>query len=205
MSRRATFVVAIALLLPVALVAGCKEEETKPGPASVGAAGPPNNVAGSNNDPAEGGLSLVDADLDGGDGAVCSTFTLDGNTVEQAGVIGDPPTAVGGTVTDGTYVLTDDSVFVGTSGIAGPTGITAKRTIVIATGKLDDAQDLGGTGKTVTSSRTTSAYSATGSTIALTAICPSGGGGAQYQFTTTDTTLVLIDGTAKEAFTFTKR
>ena len=65
--------------------------------------------------------------------------------------------------------------------------------------------ELGGTGKTVTTTATRSAFAASGATFAETQLCPATGAGAQLQFTASDTLLVLTNLSTKEAFTFTKR
>ena len=128
-----------------------------------------------------------------------------GQLVDRTGINGDPPVALGGTILNGTYDLTQYSVYVGTAGAAGPTGITAKATLRIAAGKADEIIEIGGTGKTTTVATRSSVYSVTGATFAETDLCPTGGGGRQLQFTAADPLLTLTDPTSKEAFTFTKR
>jgi hypothetical protein len=150
----------------------------------------------------DGGTTTTEA---GADGGVCSELANTGQLIDRTGVQGDPPTATGGTVVDGNYDLTAYAVFVGTSGVAGPTGITAKASIRIGAGKVDEIIELGGTGKTTTTTITRSAFSASGATFAETQLCPATGAGAQLQFTAQDTILTLTDLSTKEAFTFTKR
>lgn len=182
------------------VAAGCSDPPAKPGPAVV--TGPPVVTGGGGG--GDGGSSA-----DGGDAStdagVCTDLPNTGTLVDRTGVQGDPPTANGGTVADGTYDLSAYTVYVGASGVAGPTGITAKGTIRIGAGKIDQVLELGGTGKTPTATATRSAYTASGATFAETQLCPATGAGAQLQFTANDTLLILTDLTTKEAFTFTKR
>ncbi len=186
-------------VLAFGVVAACSDPAQKPSSAVV--SGMPPVVSGS------GGTGDGGTTPDGGaaDGGVCTDLPNSGQLVDRTGVQGDPPTATGGTVVDGDYDLTAYAVFVGAAGVAGPTGITAKASIRIGGGKIDEVLELGGSGKTTTTTATRSAFSASGATFAETQLCPSTGAGAQFQFTATDPLLVLTDVTSKEAFTFTKR
>lgn len=206
MSRRSAFLVAAVLLQvgTVGLVGACADPEKKPAPAMPGTntGGGGGGGGGSEGGAAEGGGSGIDAAEEAG---VCNDLVNSGTLVDRTGVSGDPPVATGGTVVDGTYDLTAYSVYVGTSGTPGPTGITAKATIRIAAGKIEEIIEIGGTGKTTSVTTTSSVYSVTGATFAETELCPAGGGGRQLQFTANDPQLVLTDLTTKEAFTFAKR
>jgi hypothetical protein len=200
MFRRCVMVFAV-VLFPIGVIAACSDPPAKPAPAIAGNAPLP-NVSGSSG---EGGTDASSASTDGGDGGVCTDVTATGVLVDRTGVVGDPPVATGGTIVDGTYDLTQYTVYVGASGVGGPTGITAKATIRIAGGKIGEDIQIGGTGKTTTETTTSSVYTVTGATFAETVLCPAGGGGLQLQFTAADPILTLTDTTVKEAFTFTKR
>lgn len=186
-------------VLAFGIVAACSDPPQKPGVAVV--SGTPPGVAGGGAG-GDGGTAIAEG---GADGGVCSDLLNSGQLVDRTGVQGDPPTATGGTVVDGTYDLTAYAVFVGAAGVAGPTGITAKASMRIGAGKVDEIIELGGTGKTATTTVTRSAFSASGSTFAETQLCPATGAGAQLQFTAQDTILTLTDLSTKEAFTFTRR
>jgi hypothetical protein len=194
---------AYALLAVLVGIAGaCSDPPTKPAPAVQG-----NTTVGGGGG-GGGGEGGADSGLDASSDAearVCTDVPLTGQTVDRVGVVGEPPVATGGTVVDGVYDLTDYTVYVGAGGVGGPTGITAKATIRISGDKLDEVIELGGTGKTATTKRSSSAYSASGATIAETLLCPTTGGGKQVQFTANEPLLILLDPTLKEAFTFTKR
>jgi hypothetical protein len=205
MARRSRLRLAfLGVFLILGGAAACSSKESRPVPAVDGTAKVPNNAGDT-----EGGVdaSARDSSVDAAvadTGAACNDVVLTGVLVDRTGVNGDPPVGLGGTVVDGTYDLTGYSVYVGVGGVAGPTGITARGTIRIAGGKLDEITELSGSGPT-TQVRKSSGYSAAAATFATTEICPSVGGGSQRQFTATDPLLTLTDMVTKEAFTFTKR
>ena len=178
----------------------CSDPPPRPAP-GVGSSTPIGSGGGSS--AGEGGTDSGSA-VDGGDGGVCNDLVNAGQTIDRIGVVGDPPIAQGGVVADGTYSLTDYSVYVGAGGLGGPTGLTAKASIRIAAGRFDERYEFGGSGNPSTRS-TSSAYSATGATFAANELCPTTTAGKQLQYTSNDPVLVLVNLSTKEAFTFTKR
>ena len=206
-SRRVSpFLVGIFFMLFAgAAASACSSEAPKrPDLAGEGRAPIP-NLVGSSEGGVEGGVDAGDSGArDGGDGGVCSEIPLTGTLVDRVGVIGDPPVSSGGVVADGTYDLTVYSVYIGTGGVAGPTGLTARSTIRIAAGKLEQVLEVGGSSP-VKTSRSKGAYTAAGATFAFAELCPNLGGGSQRQFTANDPQLILTDLVTKEAFTFVKR
>jgi hypothetical protein len=204
MARRSRLRLAfLGVFLILGGAAACSSKESRPAPAVDGTARVPNNAGDT-----EGGVDASrDSSVDTGaadSGAACNDVVLTGVLVDRTGINGDPPVGLGGTVVDGTYDLTSYSVYVGVGGVAGPTGITARGTIRISGGKLDEITELSGSGPT-TLARKSSGYNASAATFATTEVCPSVGGGTQRQFTATDPLLTLTDMVTKEAFTFTKR
>ena len=163
MSRRCASVLAV-VLVQIGVVAACSDPAPKPTPAVTGTTPLPNINGGGGEGGADSGTD--GGRHDGGDGGVCSDIPLNGALVDRTGVVGEPPVAPGGTIADGTYDLTQDTVYVGAGGVAGPTGITAKATIRIAGGKLDERIQLGGTGKTATETISSIIFSVTGATLA---------------------------------------
>jgi hypothetical protein len=205
MSRRQAFVIAAVLFQVglVGLVGACADPEKKPAPAEPGSM-TGGGAGGGGGGGSEGGTGS-EGGFDAGEAGVCNDLVNTGTLIDRTGVNGDPPVATGGTVVDGTYDLTAFAVYVGTAGAPGPTGITARSTIRIAAGKIDQILELAGTGKTSTVTTMSSVYTATGATFAETDLCPTGGGGRQLQFTANDPQLTLTDLTSKQAFTFSKR
>ena len=137
----------------LAAVMACSDPPAKPPPAGQGTSSPPNVGSG-------GGEAGSDARRGrrGGEAGVCNDLVNDGTLVDRNAVPTEPPVATGGTVEDGTYDLTDYTLYVGAAGVAGPTGITAKATIRIAGGKIDEIIELAGTGKTATTTRSRAAF-----------------------------------------------
>jgi hypothetical protein len=186
----------LALLVGVA----CSDPPTHPAAAVVTGTPP---ITGGSGGGGDGGTDSGEAGA--ADAGVCTDLPNTGILVDRTGVQGDPPTSTGGTIVDGIYDLTALNVYVGVSGVSGPTGITAKASLRIAAGKIDQVIELGGNGKTATTTATRSAYAASGASFAETQLCPATGAGGQLQFTAADPLLVLTDLSTKEAFTFTKR
>jgi len=202
MSRRSAhfFAIACLALAPMAFVGACSDPPSRPAPSGGGEIKLPPVSGGS-----EAGASDSSSNVDGGDAGVCNALQTTGSVVDRIGVVGDPPVSSGGTVIDGTYELSIYSVYVGAGGVGGPTGITAKSNLLVAGGRIDDVLELGGSGKTTSTTRTNSSYAITGASLASTELCPTVGGGKTRQFTATDSSVTLTDLTTKEAFTFVKR
>jgi len=204
-SRRVSSVLVGVVLLVVGAASACSSDPpSRPGFAGDGRPNAP-IVVGSSEGGVEGGVDAGDSGTaDSSDGGVCTDITLTGTLVDRVGVIGDPPVAAGGIVVDGTYDLTVYSVYVGVGGVAGPTGLTARSTIRIAAGRIEQILETGGSSP-LTTLRSKSAYTATAATFATTELCPNLGGGTQRQFTANDPQLVFTDLVSKEAFTFVRR
>ncbi len=206
MSRRQAFVIAAVMFQAsvVGLVGACSDPAPKPAPAEPGmTVGSSGGGGGGGGGTGEGGTT-TDGGFDGGEAGVCHDVANTGALVDRIAISADPPVASGGTIADGRYDLSAYSVYVGAQGVGGPTGITAKASLRIAGGKIDEIIELGGTGKTSTVSTRSSVYTVASATFAETDICPVGGAGRQLQFTANDPVLTLTDLTSKEAFTFTK-
>lgn len=201
MLRRAVLALSVALLYAGAFAA-CSDPPAKPGAAIPGSTPSGGGSGGGGGSGADSGL---DADSAATDGGACNDVDNKGVLVDRVAVLGDPPVAMGGTIATGEYDLTSYTVYVGATGVSGPTGITAKASVRVGASAFDEALELGGTGKTATTSTVSSKYTASGATLAMTELCPSAGVGRQVQFTSTDTSLTLTDLTSKEAFTFVKR
>jgi len=198
MLRRLAFVV-LAAALPLAALA-CQEEEPKPPPAGAGTVSPPPSGGTSEAGTSEAGDADAGTDAD----TTCTTIALGGAVIDRTGINGDPPVSTGGTISDGRYDLTAYAIYVGVGGVAGPTGVTGQSSIVINAGKIEQAFKIGGNTPTK-ETRTLSSYSASGSTLLLTSLCPASGSAVQYQYTANDAAIILTDPLSKEAFTYTKR
>ena len=194
----------VGVFVSAGALAACRHELSKPGYGVDGTPNGPPPSAGGDGGVLEGGVDAGDSGA-AADAGACNAIVLTGTLVDRTGVVGDPPVSNGGIVVDGDYDLTIYSVYVSAGpGVAGPTGITARSTIRIAAGKIDQVLETGGSSP-LTTRRSKSSYSAVAATFATTELCPNLGGGAQRQFTSSAPTLVFTDLTTKEAFTFLKR
>ena len=201
-SRRVS-VVLLSVFLAVGAVSACSSDEKKPPYAGDGVPTTP-LPTGNTEGGADTGTDAGDAGRDAKDGGACSDLTLTGTLVDREAFIGDPPVSNGGVVVDGVYDLTRYLVYVGPGGVAGPTGLTARSSLRIAAGKIDQILETGGSSPlTTVVSRST--YTAVAATFVTTELCPNAGGGTQRQFTATGSQLVLTDLVTREAFTFVKR
>ena len=194
----------VGVFVSAGALAACRHELSKPGYGVDGTPNGPPPSAGGEGGVVEGGVDAGDSGAADADAGACNSILLTGTLVDRVGVVGDPPVSSGGIVVDGDYDLTSYSVYVGAGGVAGPTGITARSTLRIAAGKIDQVLETAGSSPLFTR-RSKSSYSAVAATFATTELCPNLGGGAQRQFTSSAATLVLTELTTKEAFTFLKR
>jgi hypothetical protein len=145
--------------------------------------------------------ATVDAGSDGAPGP-CNTLANNGPIVTIVNQAGSPPAPQGGSIADGTYYLTDLSVFTGADAGAGSTGELVKKTIQIA-GSTEQSIVHSGLGTVIT----TDTLGVTGVNIADLQTCPSNRT-TQVTFTANGGTLVVYSVDSKgftEAETFTKQ
>jgi hypothetical protein len=133
---------------------------------------------GGDDDTADGGAAGVDCDAIANVGAVISV------TSEA----GPPPALTGGTVIDGTYVLTSEVFYNGESDDT----ITSKRTLVIAEGTLKNVESKDGDPDRIIAGT----YSTSGTALTLSTVCPRATT-LVFPYTATATTVALLtnDGT----------
>jgi hypothetical protein len=197
----------VASFLAASVVFACQEDEKRPpavgdtGQFSSGGAG---GGGGSSGSSGEGGV--VDGGEDSGDsGAACNALTNDGNVVDQNRVVGDPPTGTGGSITDGTYELTQAQVYVGAAGTPGPSGVTYRGVLRLTNGKLERVTAMqANQGATPIESRTFAELVAGGTTFTVTQSCPAPFQD-QYTYSVLNNTLNITSLITKESFTFTLR
>lgn len=117
--RAGHFLRAVALAALAALASeGCQKKIDKPPEGDEGN-NPTSNSAGGgsvNNPVGDGGL--ID-----GDAGVCTNLDIVAPLVDQDGLNGDF-TGSGGTINDGTYDIVEAHVYLGPSGVGGPTSTT---------------------------------------------------------------------------------
>jgi hypothetical protein len=110
--------------------------------------------------------------FDSGDGGLCTDLDITAATVEENGVNGDF-TGSGGAIIDGTYDVVEVRLYLGPSGIGGPTGITYQGAVRINGTVYESAINVGGTGGSgETTKRGTLTPSGADSTATLSLTCP---------------------------------
>lgn len=192
----------LATFLAIAASFACTTEAPTRPPYEV--SGAPSSLLPIGNSPT--GPSATD----GGDagavdasGDTCTDLAADAKLVDRIAEQGEPPDSTGGTVTDGTYDLSNYVVYVGVGTLPGPTGISARATIRIAAGVIERVFETGGNSPPQTT-RSKSRFTLLGATFTDTAICPATHA-AQSQYTAREAEIVFVDLVTKEAFTFVKR
>lgn len=114
------------------------------GPGSVADGGVDGGPDGSIADAGDGDAGSMDAgptdagEQDAGQNdagtSSCSGFVTDAGEIAQMFVRGITPIGTGGTIVDGVYDLTSWSVYTGSVGGSGPTGLVASATMVVSGG-----------------------------------------------------------------------
>jgi hypothetical protein len=124
--------------------------------------------------------------VDASDGAAaCNAITDVGQMLTVMYVASAPPTPLGGAVVDGTYALTDATIY---TGVGGPTGVvTTTRSTVQITGVTTQIVTDDASGE----HRATAMLVTSGTTLTATDTCPDSVV-HQGSFTATATTIVAI-------------
>lgn len=173
--------------------------------ASTGTGAPNANGGGvvDNNGGGDGGTIVND----GGVGTACSNLTQSGTLVDVVAVAGDPPTSTGGSLVDGTYVLTDDSIYVGLSGTPGPLGSAIRSTIRISGGgtAMERIVDSTDQSNNTTTQLEVLSLGVSATNLVLSVTCPTNGLSEGTQFTTDGSNLFITNYTTKERRTYALR
>jgi hypothetical protein len=128
--------------------------------------------------------AVGDAGGDAGDGAVaCNTLANTATQVTGAQVAANPPALTGGTVVDGTYSLTNLTIYTGPDGPAGATGMS--QTTIEISGATIQVVTNGTPG-----TRTEMFTSTAGGTFTATDTCPDTSA-FQGAYSATSTTFVV--------------
>jgi hypothetical protein len=196
---------ALLALASLGLWVGCSAKSAKPallnGDTDSGV--PPLPQGGGHPDGGgEGGL-LADG------GTACSGLTLDNATVVTTQEVAEAaPLPLGGTITDGTYVLTKDTVYTGPGGTTGSTGVqqqaiqrfAGSAIEVVVSQPPNPTEALSGT--YATASVTNDAGTSTPTRISFLFTCPAGAPTSTFSYTATGTTLLEFVS-ASEVLTYT--
>lgn len=122
------------------------------------------------------------ADGDAGAGGACHDLVNVGTNVVFTAEASPPPTPLGGTIVDGTYVLTTATLYTGTGGASGPTGDTRSMTMRITGARGDSIFD--GVARTAQ-------FAVSGTTMTSTSVCPESGGTRTDGYDATPTTFAV--------------
>ncbi len=201
MSKLRWILSATALVGITGLGAACSDGSTTTSSSSGGGSSSSSSSGGSSS--SSGGSSSSSS----GGGGQCNTLGQQGAKLDVTGSKANPPAASGGTVADGTYVLTGSKLY-GAAVPEGPiTGASSPATTVEVKGTTYNSIITRPTGD----SRTTSTLAVSGVNATLTATCAfpvaDGGLGAPiqttYSATSTGFTIYAVQGgiTAEQAYT----
>ena len=125
-------------------------------------------------------------------GMACNTVVQKATAITQTAKTGAAPTFTGGTISDGTYVMTKWEVTT-------PAATSVKETLVVTGGKWEIVADLG-----TVNARSNFDVKPMGTKITLTPTCPSGGKAQDSPYTATATTIISGKADGSEVVTFTK-
>jgi hypothetical protein len=143
--------------------------------------------------------TMTSFDTGGGDsdpfGAGCNTVEQKGSPVKPAAALGSAPTWTGGTIADGTYVMTKWLIYGG--GMVSPEPVS--ETLVVSAGTFKVVANT-----SMFTVRTNGSVTVSGSTMTFTPSCPSSAKGDTSSFSATATEFVAGKPDGTEAVWFTK-
>lgn len=156
----------------------------------------------------DSGADAVGSDTGAGDtspgdtAGACNALANVADVVTTQQVAEALPSLKGGSVAEGTYVVTAVTAYTGPGGATGPkTGTTMQQTMRLAAGAFDIVRvQNGGAEK-----RSSGAYSTSGSAFTLGGTCPTTSS-VPVEYDATGTTLrISLGSTIKEILTYTKK
>jgi len=189
---RAYLVFGIAAL---SLAAGCSSS----GGTSPSDAGGDHDAGADGAEPADGAMP-EDGGSSGPDGAadapaeaatVCNMLTNSAAAITYSQVNQNPPTPQGGTIVDGTYAMTDASIYTGPNGPSGPSGMS-QTTIQITGSTIQVVSSGKPTTRTVT-------LTTSGTSLTATDTCPDTKVNHGSYTATSTTLLIFLDGGTDDA------
>lgn len=188
------------MLVAAGLAGGCSDDTSNDPTTPSADGGSTSDSATTSNDGSTATDSATQTDsataTDAATGG-CNTLTSLGSQVAETAGSGTKPTPQGGTLADGTYVLTKHEVFPPSS----PDANTRQRTFKFEAGKLEVV--LSDANKP--ESRQSGTFTTSGTSINIAATCPQAGNAA-LPYTATGTTLIMFDSANQDdVFTYTKQ
>jgi hypothetical protein len=153
--------------------------------------------------PSGGSTGRADAGVDaeaGSDAGACTALAQLGNFVDQVSYPAQLPTPAGGTITDGTYRLTEQSIYnPGQPG--GVTGLRVQATLLLSAGNFETI--IRTSASAAESSSGT--YVTSGNQMTTTTTCPTGRTPRTFGYTATAGQIQLIFTASNEVATYTRQ
>lgn len=188
---RAHWLLGIAAL---ALAAGCSSSSGGTTPSDAGGDHDSGNAGGDAAEPMEAASPGPDATPDAPAEAatVCNMLANSAQAITYSQVNQDPPTPQGGTMADGTYALTNATIYTGPNGPSGPSG-TSQTTIQITSGTIQIVESSQPPTRTVT-------IATSGTSFTATDTCPDATKVTHGSYTATPASiLIFLDGGTDDA------
>jgi hypothetical protein len=181
--------------------AACKHDEpNRPAVLVDGPAAP--GVSGSSGSAGDaGGTTDASTPVDAG---ACTDLESSSVEVDQNAVAGDVPAGTGGTISDGVYDLTEASIYVGASGLPGPTGTRIQETMRITGTKLERVQTTLNSANASSTGSVSGTITVNGTSATLAVTCPTGNQ-ETVTYTATATGLTLSNLVTKESLVYSHR
>jgi hypothetical protein len=193
----ASFALSFAALSALPIVTGaCNNDEPKRPPVYTGGSATPG--IGGGGSATDGGLLESGT---GADGGVCTDLADTGVDVDQTAVADDLVAGTGGTVTDGTYNLTEARVYVGAAGTPGPTNVVYKESIRITAPNFERVVVFTSSAGSTSEIRSSGTFTQNGTTGVITLSCPSVNT-EQVTYTAAANTLTISNVVTKESFVY---
>jgi hypothetical protein len=142
---------------------------------------------------ASGAPAPDDAGDDSSASQPCNNVALSGSPVAVTRIATPAQSGDGGTVVDGTYVVTAFYVYTGYDGGTGPTSATYRATNVIEAGTFEFVQEFDG-GPPLPASGT---FTLSGPSVLIGPLCPTRSPSIYTSYTSDGTTITLYAPTAK--------
>ena len=190
---RTAVLVACLSGLAVALIA-CSDDDRPPAVVNVG-----NTSSSSSSSSGSSGLPLAEAGAGDAGADLCTPVEQTSQVVGELEILGDPPTATGGTIVAGTYVLNELSSFSGPKDAGGDppppgsTGNYARSTIVVTALSIRFVTSRGTNPDALPADTTRSVtYNPNGSNLEITEACGGTAAPSKLPFSTDGTLLTLL-------------
>lgn len=202
--RELTFTGSCLALLALGLLASCSDPPNRP-PTSTDATGRPGIVGGGGSDGGSSGSLPTDGGADSStDAGACTALANQGGVVDLTAVADTLPAGTGGTIEDGTYVLTDAKIYVGNTGQPGLTNATYQITLTLSGSNFERALVYKNASGVTTEQKSKGTFVSSGVTGSFNLTCPSALQ-ESVAITVASTTITFGNTITKEAFTFTKK